>query len=296
MYDNFVQLLNRLSGYSPAELIVELAVIWIVVYLIVRFLRGTRGAGILKGFAFLLILGTLIIRVLGQDGEGFQRLYFLYSRSLAFAAFALLVIFQPELRRALIRLGEARLFSSTTGESQRVIDAVVRAAEFNAKNKIGMLVAIERNVGLSGLGEGGTQIGGEVSAPLLQTIFWPNTPLHDLGVLIQGAKVVAAGVQFPLAESGELAVNLGSRHRAAVGVTQESDCIAVVVSEETGMISVAERGVLRREFSGEELRRYLTSRLVQEEEPEAPAAPASPTRATEPATGEEAKASATPVP
>ncbi|MCC6908401.1 MAG: TIGR00159 family protein [Phycisphaerales bacterium] len=264
MFENLSQLLTRLNNYSKIEVAIELAIIWLVVFIIVRFLRDTGGAGIIKGLALLLVVGTVFVRVLAQNGESFQRLNFLYDKALGFAAIGVLVIFQPELRRALIRLGEATFFRASRSELAPMIEALVQACEFNSKNRIGLLVAIVRRVGLSGIVENGTQLNAEVSAPLLQSIFWPNSALHDLGVVIQGKRVLAASVQFPLTKRSDVDPRLGSRHRAALGITEESDCLAVVVSEETGGISVAERGQLNRMESIDHLRTFLAQRLLTE--------------------------------
>ncbi len=263
MEQYFSQLLERVRGYPPLEVAAEFALIWVVVLLVISYLRGTRGAGMFKAFALLLIFSTLMVRLLSGRGEHFQRLNFLYDKALTFAAIALIVVFQPELRRALIRLGEAGFSRFTRAEVLPVIDAIVEACTFNAKNRFGVLIAIERNTSLGGLVEGGVRLDAEVSARLLQSIFWPNSALHDLGVVIRGNKVLAANVQFPLAEAGDFSHDLGSRHRAAVGLTLESDALVVVVSEETGVISLAERGRLTRHLSGEELRRCLTDRLLK---------------------------------
>ncbi|MCL4198436.1 MAG: diadenylate cyclase CdaA [Phycisphaerales bacterium] len=264
VFDNLTQLLTRLNNYSKLEVAIELTLIWLVVWIVVRFLRDTGGAGIIKGLALLLIVGTIFVRILAQNGESFQRLNFLYDKALGFAAIGVLVIFQPELRRALIRLGEATFFRTSRSELAPMIEALVQACEFNSKNRIGLLVAIVRRVGLSGIVEGGTALNADVSAPLLQTIFWPNSALHDLGVVIEGRKVLAASAQFPLTKRTDVDARLGSRHRAALGVTEESDCLAVVVSEETGGISVAERGQLNRMESVDHLRRFLAERLLTE--------------------------------
>ncbi len=267
MFENLTQLLTRLNNYSKIEVAIELAIIWLVVYIVVRFLRDTGGAGIIKGLALLLVVGTVFVRILAQNGESFQRLNFLYDKALGLAAIGMLVIFQPELRRALIRLGEATFFRASRTELAPMIESLVQACEFNSKNRIGLLVAIVRRVGLSGIVENGTQLNAEVSAPLLQSIFWPNSALHDLGVVIQGRRLLAASVQFPLTKRTDIDPRLGSRHRAALGITEESDCLAVVVSEETGGISVAERGQLNRMENVDHLRTFLAERLLSEEAP-----------------------------
>jgi diadenylate cyclase len=222
----------------------------------VRFLRGTRGARLLKGIAFVLISLYLIIRLAASQFQ-LERIDFLYRQFLGFASIAIIVVFQPELRRALMRLGETRLFRSWSNQVSEEIEQLVEAAMFCSKRKIGALIAIEREVGLGGIAESGTRINAELSAELLETIFFPNTPLHDLGVVISQGKIAYAGVQFPLAEEGTLERELGSRHRAAVGLSNEADAVVLVVSEETGDVSIAERGVLMRKLTPDALRDIL---------------------------------------
>jgi diadenylate cyclase len=156
-----------------------------------------------------------------------------------------------------MRLGETRLFRSFSTQVGEEIDQLVESATFLSRRKIGALIAIEREVGLGGIAENGTRINAELSAPLLNTIFWPNSPLHDLGVIVSNGKVAYAGVQFPLAEEGTLERELGSRHRAAVGLSNESDAVVLVVSEETGDVSIAERGTLLRKLTPDALRGML---------------------------------------
>ena len=185
------------------------------------------------------------------------RIEFLYDKFLSFASFAIVVVFQPELRRALLRLGETRLFRGWSQQINEEIEALVESAAFLSRRKIGALIAIEREVGLGGIAESGTRLNADLTSELLNTIFWPNSPLHDLGVIISQGRVAYAGVQFPLAESGDLERELGSRHRAAVGMSQESDAVVLVVSEETGDVSIAERGQLIRKLTPEGLRGLL---------------------------------------
>ena len=261
--DRLHQLFLRIQGYlrvEPLEVLIELAVIWIVVYAILRFLRGTRGARVIKGMAVILIIGTLIIQVLGRE-NAFERLNFLYSNFLAFASLMLVIVFQPELRRALVRLGEARFFRQTGLRKARVVDEILGAIQYLSRNKIGALIAVERQVGLQGIVELGTRLDSDISKEILNTIFWPGSALHDMGVVIRGDRLLAAGVQFPLAEGENIPQELGSRHRAAIGLSQEADALVLVVSEETGTISIAERGELNRGLTIEELRPILTKGL-----------------------------------
>jgi diadenylate cyclase len=254
--------LNQLfRSYELWQVAIELAVIWICVYLIFRFLHGTRGAGVIKGFAILLVIGTLFIRVLSQGTDAFARLDFIYSRFLGLVAILLIVVFQPELRQAMIRLGHAWTFRSSRESMHGVLHAVNDAVAFLSKNQFGALIAIERSSRLGGLIESGVPLDAEVSARLLECIFWPNSPLHDLGVIIRGNRIIAASVQFPLAEEGLLPPNFGSRHRAAAGLSLESDCLVVVVSEETGAISIAEHGRLRHDIPRDEFNALLAERL-----------------------------------
>lgn len=267
MEDSLLNLENfwrAVKSYQWWVVAIELLLIGLVVYWVLRFLRGTRGAGMLKGIGFVLISLYLIVRIVGTQ-FGLDRLEFLYRQFLLFLAAACVVVFQPELRRALMRLGETRLFRGWSSQIDEEIEALVEAATFLSRRKIGALVAIEREVGLGGIAESGTRINADLTADLLETLFWPNSPLHDLGVIIRQGRIDYAGVQFPLAESGDLERELGSRHRAAVGLSQESDAVVLVVSEETGDVSIAERGQLIRKLTPEGLRGLLAELLGRSE-------------------------------
>ena len=261
---NFGEFFRAIGSYPWWTVAIELLIIGAVVYWVVSFLQGTRGARLLKGIAFLLVFLYVVVRLL-SGRFGLQRVAFLYEKFLLAAGLAIIVVFQPEIRRALMRLSETRIFRSLGAQLNEDIDALVESATFLSRRKIGALVAIERDVALGEIAESGTRVNADLTADLLNTIFWPNSPLHDLGVVISGGRVAYAGVQFPLAESGELEKELGSRHRAAVGMSQESDAVVVVVSEETGDISIAERGQLIRKLTPETLRGLLTELLGRSE-------------------------------
>jgi diadenylate cyclase len=249
-----------LRAYAWWQIAIELLLIGAVLYWVVSFLRGTRGARLLKGAGVLLIGLYVVVRLVAARFD-LQRVDYLYGTFLKGAMLAILVAFQPELRRALMRLGETRLFRSRTAQVDELVESLVEAAMFLSRRRIGALVAIEREIGLGGITDSSTRLNADLSAPLLNTIFWPNSPLHDLGVIISQGRVAYAGVQFPLAESGDLERELGSRHRAAVGMSQESDAIVMVVSEETGDISIAENGQLIRKLAPDALRTLLTEML-----------------------------------
>ncbi len=242
---------------------IELVVIALALLFVVRFLRGTRGARMLRGIAVVLVTLYVLLQVVASHLH-FDRISWLYTKFLSYAFYAIIVVFQPELRRALLKVGETRWFrglAGGSGELAQEVDALVEAALFCARRKIGAVIAIERDVGLSGIAENGTPVNADLTADLLNTIFWPNSPLHDLGVVVIGGRIAYAGVQFPMAESGELEKELGARHRAAVGMSQESDAVVLVVSEETGDVSIAERGQLIRKLTPDALRDLLLELL-----------------------------------
>jgi len=256
MLRNLVNLITK----EPWQVAIELVVIWLCVYMISRFLRGTRGAGVIKGLAVLLILGTLMISA-GKGSETLARLGFLYDRFLGLLAILLIVVFQPELRQAMIRIGRAMSFRTSKRAVRSMVDEVTESVIFLSKSQFGALIAIERTHQLGGLIEAGVELDARLSARMLESIFWPNSPLHDLGVIVRDDRIVMASVQFPLAEEGHLPQKYGSRHRAAVGLSLESDAIVVVVSEENGSISIAEHGRLRAEIPRDEVHDVLAERL-----------------------------------
>lgn len=260
---DFLQINNLkrfVVGYPWWQVTLELLLIGAVVYWVLRFLRGTRGARLVKGIGLVFLILYILASIIGSK-LGLERIVYLTKLFLSFASIAIVVVFQPELRRAIMRLGETRLFRRITGEVNHETEQLVQSAMFLSRRKIGALIAIERQTGLGGIAESGTRLNAELSSELLNTIFWPNSPLHDLGVIVSGGKIAYAGVQFPLAEEGTLERELGSRHRAAVGMSAETDAVVLVVSEETGDISIAERGTLVRKLTADALRGMLLELL-----------------------------------
>ncbi len=258
MFNDLINFAHELGSYPWWQVGIEMLIIGTVVYFALRFLQGTRGARMLKGVAFILITLYIIVRLFGQRFD-LARIEFLYSKFLLFLSFAIVIVFQPELRRALMRVGETQLFRSSRSRIASEIDILVESAIYLSKRRCGALIAVERGTSIVGAtGENGTHLDAELSADLLNTLFYPGSPLHDLGVVITNGRIAYAAVQFPLAEAGDLAEReLGSRHRAAVGMSQESDAVLLVVSEETGDISVAEKGQLYRKLNEESLRDLL---------------------------------------
>ncbi len=258
---NIRDIFLRISSYPPWVVLLEFTIIWLVVWVMVRFVQGTRAAGALKGILVMFVVVLVAARVLGTGGT-LQRLTYLYDRLLALVAFGLVVIFQPELRRAAIRVGEAAFFKSTPSEIAQIADAVTDACAYLAKAQFGAIIVIERQVGLRGLVESGTRLNAVLTPQMLQTIFFPGTALHDLAVVIRGGVIDSAGVQLPMAEATDLPdPTFGARHRAAVGLTKECDALVVVVSEETGLIRLAEWGKLSEPLTPAALRAELVRRM-----------------------------------
>jgi diadenylate cyclase len=232
--------------------IIEILLIAIIYYPILQFVRGTRGAGVLKGLGFAALSGGFIVLIVG-DVFGLDRLSALAKTFLQFGIIGFLIIFQPEIRRGLIRLGEnrfLRLFErSKTSTANEVINATLRLSA----SRVGAIIAVERDVGLRAVAETGVPLDAEVSSALIMTTFWPGSPLHDKGMVIQHNRIVAASCVFPLTESPDLSTELGTRHRAAIGLSEESDALVLVVSEETGTISVALNGKLYRNLDRKRL-------------------------------------------
>jgi diadenylate cyclase len=222
-------------------------------YYVLLFLRGTRGAQVLVGFVLLLaaLVGLTYFLHLTE-------LNWLLRKLSVYLAIALLVIFQPEIRRALAELGRQPVLVLRQ-ETASIIDQMVHAFVYLAEHRIGALVAIEREIGMRTVIETGTVVDAAVASDLLTTIFHPRTPLHDGGVIVQDGRLAAAGCIFPLSQNSELHRSLGTRHRAAIGISEETDAVAIAVSEETGTISVCYRGRITSGLDGERLRRFLAA-------------------------------------
>jgi diadenylate cyclase len=237
--------------------LVQILFLTCVYYYIFLFFRGTRGAQVLIGFVLVLAILIGLTQIFSLDA-----LNWILSRFSVFLGIALLIIFQPEIRRALAELGRQPVFSASS-EERTVIENIVQAIAYLAEHRVGALIAIEREIGLRAIEETGVRIDSAVAPELLSSIFFPHTPLHDGGVIIRSNRVVAAGCEFPLSQNTESYKKLGTRHRAAVGLSEETDAVVIVVSEETGTISVCYRGRLSRGMDDERLRRFLSALLLR---------------------------------
>ena len=249
-----------LDSYDWIPILIELMLIGFVVWSVMRFLRGTGGAKLFKGIVFLLV-GFWAISLL-TDWLELERIELLFKYFLGSVLVVAVVAFQPELRRGLMRMGGTRFGRTAAPEMQDVIEQITDSVANLSRSEIGAIIALEREVGLGDLIAGGVRLDARVSAELLNTIFWPGSPLHDMGVVIQGGRLAAAGVQFPLAEHGEYDRLLGSRHRAAIGLSNQTDAVIVVISEETGQIALAIEGKLNRFLTLEQLRQQLLDLML----------------------------------
>jgi diadenylate cyclase len=220
---------------------VEILILAIAFHFILNAVRGTRGAGILKGVVFLFIVTFLGALFLAEQFklENIQRML---TWILSGSAIAIIVLFAPELRRGLSKLAQTRILSPfLRSQSSGIIDELANAAVKLSKNRIGALVAIERDVGLGEYVEHGCRLDAALTSELLESLFYPGSALHDGAVIVQHDRVAAAGCLLPLTDDTSLSKSMGTRHRAAIGISEETDAIALVVSEETGRISVAVR-------------------------------------------------------
>ena len=240
--------------------VIDVGVIAVVLYYVLRLVRGTQGTQILVGLVVLGLIGAL------ATAFNLILLSWLFRNGALLLGIAIIVIFGPELRRAVDQLGRLGhlgrpLAAFSTPEYSQAISETIRAAERLSARRTGALIAFERYVGLEDYAATGVRINGEISAEFLQSIFYPNSPLHDGAVIVRGNQIIAAGCLLPLPEEGAVRERLGTRHRAALGLSLASDALVLVVSEETGAISVIEEGKITRNLDPDGLRRRVSVRV-----------------------------------
>jgi diadenylate cyclase len=231
--------------------IIDILLVALLIYEFLALIKGTRAALMLLGLG-VLTLAFYLFRI-----GGLVTVNWLVSRLLPYAVFALIVVFAVELRQGLARLGRKVSFSRLASSEADVYDDIVLAANLFSQNQTGALIVIEREVGLRTFIESGVPLDARISYDLLATIFRPSAPLHDGAVIVQKDRIAAAACFLPLSMNPVLSTQLGTRHRAAIGITEESDAIAVIVSEETGTISIAIGGSIERDLTVERLRQRL---------------------------------------
>ena len=242
------------NGWWQAPL--EILILTVGFYTAFRFIRGTRGAPVVTGFLVVLLALTVITLLLKLEV-----LSQLLRNFFGFFALAVLVLFQPELRRMLAELGNLPGLRGTR-EQRESIEVVIKTCERLSEVKIGALIAIERSIQLQEAVESGIPVDCDATPEMLETIFFPNNAIHDGGVIMKGDRIAFAACIFPLTQRQDISRSLGTRHRAAIGLSEETDAIVVAVSEESGAVSYAFKGQLTRGVTLEELRAFLTSLLV----------------------------------
>jgi uncharacterized protein (TIGR00159 family) len=247
---------DQLAGYDPVRDTIDIALVALTVYWLLLLIRGTRAVQILIGL--LLLLGAS----LASQAFELTTLQWILDNFLSSAVLIIIVLFQADIRRALARVGRGVFPSVASREDTQVVEEVARAAQALAQRGCGALIVLERETHLSDLIEAGTAIDAAVKRDLLVSLFLPQSPLHDGAVVVQGGRVAQAGCILPLTLREELPEGLGTRHRAAVGITEESDAVVVVVSEETRALSLVVGGVLAHGLDGARLREVLRDVLA----------------------------------
>ena len=251
----------NIDFYDRLIVVAELLLIGVFVYAIITFLEGTRGERLFRGMIFILVVGSLLLNLVVKT-FAMDRIDYLYGKFLIAILGIAVVAFQPEIRRGLMRIGQARFFTSSPQQLSRSVEEIISAVSQMAVERTGAIIVVPQQVALGEFIETGIRVDAKVTSELIRTIFHSGTVLHDMAMVIQADRIVATRVQLPLAEASSTFGRLGSRHRAAVGVTASSDAMVIVVSEETGIVSVASEGNLVRNVSEAQLRRHLTTALV----------------------------------
>ena len=254
------KLLGLASTIRPAD-ILEILLVAIIFYKLYAMIEGTR--------AITLVKGILVLFMMNFFCNVFQLnlLSWIFEKVMTWTFILLPIVFQPELRRTLERLGQGRFFfhertSLDEAEANKVVDELVKSAKSLSATKTGALMVIERKMGLNDVSDTGIKLDAMITAELIGNIFFVNTPLHDGAAIIRGKRIYSAGCLLPLTEKTGLSKELGTRHRAAIGISEQCDALVLVISEETGTISVAENGKLTRHLNGETLTKILRPAFV----------------------------------
>ena len=261
---SFFSLSENVHWYDYLNDVLDILVVTYVIYKLMMIVRGTKAVQLIKGISIILVSWFL------SGFFGLKTLQFLLNQVITYGLLGIIIIFQPELRRGLEHLGRTSNLFGRTGTSdeeqqRQMIEAIVSSAQYMSKRRIGALIAIERDTGLNEYVETGIRMDSYITSQLIINLFIPNTPLHDGAMIIQDGKIAAAACYLPLSESPHIDKALGTRHRAAIGVSEVTDSVTLTVSEETGAVSLAIAGRLYRELDEEALRNKLIQELVIEE-------------------------------
>ena len=243
--------------------VVDILLVAVILYKSYEMLKDTRAITLAKGLFVMMgvALGAYILEL--------HAIYWLLSKSIYLLFMALPIVFQPELRRALERIGQGKFLGSAVYLNAEEADTLVNEIDkvvFNmSAKKIGALIVLEREIGINEIIDTGIRVDGLVTAPFMMNVFIPNTPLHDGAAVIRGNRMIAAGCLLPLTENRSLSTELGTRHRAALGLSEQCDAVVVIVSEETGIVSIAENGHITRRLNSEQLKNRLRPLLTKDD-------------------------------
>ncbi|WP_068677492.1 diadenylate cyclase CdaA [Oceanobacillus sp. Castelsardo] len=253
-----------LDFFDLLRLGVDITLVWYVLYKLMMLIRGTKAIQLLKGIAVVLLVWAI------SNVFNLQTLQWLTNQAIIWGFLAIIILFQPELRRALEQLGRGNLFSRSSKSEEEIIakniESIIESCKYMAKRRIGALITIEGETGIGEYMETGISVDGILTHQLLTNIFTPNTPLHDGAVIIKDGKIMSAACYLPLSESPFISKELGTRHRAAMGISEVTDALTIIVSEETGAISCTKNGELHRDINEETLEKMLNAHLSYVEE------------------------------
>jgi len=258
MPNNFTDIREALTHFRWFNDTVDIALVYYLFYRLLLLIKGTRA------FQMLIGIGLIVLVLIASQAFEFYTLDWLIHSFWSQIVLAVVILFQPEIRRTLARVGERHLFRSlSTVEGSKFIEETVKAAVSMANKRIGALIVLERDTDLTTIVEMGTDLDAKVTKEILVSIFLPYSPIHDGAAIIRNGRIIAAGCFLPLTLSSNLSKALGTRHRAAVGLTEEADAVVVVVSEETGEISVVKNGAIEHNTDAPELRKTLSGIFIQ---------------------------------
>ncbi|MCH3905325.1 MAG: diadenylate cyclase CdaA [Lactobacillus sp.] len=254
--------LNHLFTYQNFMNLLDILIVWYVIYELILLIKGTKAVQLAKGIGFIIVV-RLIAGFLGM-----KTLTYLVDQVLSWAVVGVIIIFQPEIRRGLERLGRSPFLSGSSADnavesSENFVKELDKAIQYMSKRRIGALITIQRHTGLEDYIETGIKLDADVTGELLINIFIPNTPLHDGAVIIRDGRIAVAAAYLPLSDSNTIPKKLGTRHRAAVGISEVTDAITIVVSEETGGVTITSNSRLMLELSRDEYLKFLRAQFVE---------------------------------
>ncbi|MGR3219355.1 MAG: diadenylate cyclase CdaA [Candidatus Anammoxibacter sp.] len=249
------------NGWVIGKASLEIFIIFLFIYLVLRVLQGTRGEGILRALAFIIVIASITILFLVRKLHLYS-VEWIIEEFLPVFIIPIIILFQQEFRRAIVRLGHNTFLRVFFKQSSSITTEIIKAIISMSDNRIGGLIAIEREVGLDRYTEKGTTVNADITSDQIKTIFWPSSPLHDGAIIIRDQKIVAASCLFPLSENPDIAKEMGTRHRAGIGLTEETDAISIIISEETGGISVSIHGKTNEHLDEEKLTNVLDNLMM----------------------------------